>query len=156
MVNLEVYTSIAKAILLPVVVMQDFLSTLRLRRFDLIRDPASRKEEQSDQCPALSLRIVMATRCRRCPPLTAPSIESGEKRRPIEWHYQVDLAVRVEVVVASKDEVGVFPIGPAVHVDGCDTEVGCFGTRLQDPTAPIPRTVEFDICCPTFLNASRY
>src|SRR5262245_55577324 len=136
--------------------MQNSASTLRSRRCDVVRDPTGRKEEQRDQCATLRLRIVMAPRCWRCPPATAPAIESGEQSSRIERHHQIELAVRMEVIVTAKDYLGVVSAFHAVHINGCDTEVGCLGTRLQDPAAPIPRAVEFDICRPAFCYAGRY
>src|SRR5215470_6676211 len=136
--------------------MQHSSSALRPRRFEVIRDPTGGQKEQRDQCAALGFGKVLTTRRWRCPPGAAPSIiRSEEPSRFVERHDQIDLAVWMGVLITAKHGLDVVRALHAVHVDGCDAEVECFGARLAELAAPITWAVDLNVCGPALLYARR-
>lgn len=118
------------------VLVQLYRNRLRRIRGRSIRYPPRRQEEQRDDRPAARLRVVMGARAGRRPAGSLPAAHAAELRAIGNRDDAIDLAVRMQVVLAAQDTVSV---AARVHVDGGDAAEARRRRRRADARAAVVR-----------------
>lgn len=112
----------------------------RLRRTGdrIVRDAPRGQEEERDERAAAGLWVVVGAGAGRGPAGALPAAHAPELRAGGHGHDAVDLAVRVQVVLAAQDDV---VAGGRVHVDGGHAAEARRRRGRADARAPVPRAL---------------